>query len=372
MQSLSGSSRKNGHGAGGKQTTVSGTRFEAYDASAVGTGSGLLIALIFHLAFLTFAYLRPLPSSNHRSTPIEMEMLTRPKPPPEVPPPPPPVSPPPAIANRHPASRPLPRELIPVPRKDEVSNPQSPALVVPAQPPQTAETSAPGPQKGPIDLFPQKTLGGIVGVPAAGAPIPKGPDRLFKDERLDPKKEAPFELIAEKGGGYKCETKNFIAHIKSDGSISFDNRFPIGLEKGGTFSFDLTDLAMRSKKQDPYAAEKRRVLEFTDKVRNDLRKNSLQESRAQALNSLSEEIARIWSGHRSAAARRHELYEKWADCADDKEDHLGRKGRQLVEDYIRGHLSAGSSDAFTAEELAKIASERQGLPPFDPYGTGTP
>src|SRR5262249_4770352 len=267
----------------------------------------------------------PMPPGHKKSRPIEMEMLTKPKPPepkpPEVQPPPPPS----AATSQKTASRPLPRELQPVPRKDETPDPNSSAIVVPPQPKAPPEAGPPTMPKGRIDLSP-KSLGTIVGAPAPGAAIPKGPDRLFKDERLEEKKEPPFEIVPEKGGGYKCESRNFIAHIKPDGALSFDNRFPIGFEKGGTFSFDLTDLAMRGKKQDPYAAEKRRFIEFSEKLRNDLRKKAVQEAQEQAMATLTEQLSALWTSGRSAAAKRRELYEKWADCSDDSGDHLGRKG----------------------------------------------
>ena len=97
----------------------------------------------------------------------------------------------------------------------------SSAIAVPVQPPPSAGEVGPSLSKGPLVLFP-KSLNGVVGGPAANAPIPKGPDRLFKDERLEEKKEPDFVLLADKDGGYKSETKNFIAHIKSDGSIDFE------------------------------------------------------------------------------------------------------------------------------------------------------
>ena len=355
--------------------SLSGGRLEAYEAATVRGGFGLFIALALHGAFLLYAYLHPPPPGPKKSQPIEMLVVVRkppePPPPPEKPPeviPPPPeaATPPPTRAP----SRPLPRELAPVARKDDTPDAKSSAIVVPVQPDRPAEPNPPGGvPKGPIDLFP-KNLGTIVGAPTANAPIPKGPDRLFKDERLEPKKEPRFELLPDKGGGYKCETKTFIAHIAPDGKVTFDDRFPIGFEKGGTFSFDLTDLAMRGKKIDPYAAEKRRFLDFSDKVRSDLRKKAADENRTQALSTFRDQLAEVWNSSRSAAARRRDLYEKWADS--DEKDELGRKGRHAVEDFIRGHLPQGSSSAYTDEELQKIAGERHGLVPFDPYGTGTP
>lgn len=356
--------------------TLSGGRAEAYDAATVRTGGGLLIALALHSAFLLYAYLRPLPDGKKKSRPIEMLIVekkkeTPPPPPPQTPEPPPPTPPAALTPPTRTVSRPLPKELAPVARKDDTPDAKSPAIAVGPQPPGPPEGPSPGLPKGPIDLFP-KNLGTIVGAPSANAPIPKGPDRLFKDERLEEKKEPKFELVPDKGGGYKCETKTFVAHIKPDGKIEFENRFPIGFEKGGTFSFDLTDLVMRGKKIDPYAAEKRRFLEFSDKLRNDLRKKAAAEAQTNAMSTFAEQLISVWENGRSGASRRRELYEKWADCSDDKNDSLGRKGRHAVEDFIRGHLPRGSSNAYTDEELQKIASERQGMPPFDPYGTGTP
>jgi hypothetical protein len=351
---------------------VSGSRLEAYEGTGWRMRSAVALACLLHVGFLLFAYLRPLPPPARKSKPIIMDVVVK-KPPPPVPPPPEPPKPPtpqPPTRTVQPTvapTRPLPRELQPV-KRDTAADTASPAIEVPVQPPTPPgppEPSGPLP-KGPINLFP-KSLVGVVGGPGVNGPVPKGPDRLLKDERLEEKKAPDFELVPEKGGGFRGEGKNFIAHIKSDGSITFDNRFPIGFNKGGTFSFDITDLAMRGKKQDPYAAEKRRFLEFSEQVRTDLRNKALKASRETALATLGQQLHDLWNSGRSAASRRHELYEKWEDCSDDKGETLGRKGRNAIEDFIKTYLPAGSPDAFTDEELDKIASQRQGLPPFDPY-----
>ncbi|MFO0577705.1 MAG: hypothetical protein U1A78_27175 [Polyangia bacterium] len=335
----------------------------------------LLIAALLHAAFLLIAYLRPPPPSKKRGQRIVMEVVTKP-PPPEVqppPPPPPPPTPPPATpqpATPQPAARrPLPRELQPVERTTP-SEPGSSAIVVPPQPPQPpVEPGGPQP-KGPVNLFDRGTLGKSLGLTGYAGNAPKGEDRMIKDSRLDEKKAPDFELVPEKGGGFKCETRNFIAHIKPDGGLEFENRFPIGFNKGGTFSFDLTDLAMRGAKQDPYYAEKRRFMDFSEKVRTDLRKKAIQERNENALSSLSQQLHSLWNSGRPASERRRELFEKWSECTDDKDDTLGRKGRRTIEDFIRTYLPAGSPEAFTSDELSRFAGERQGQPPFDPYRTG--
>ena len=356
----------------------SGSRLEAYDGASWRTWSALLLAGIMHGAFLLVAYLRPLPPPPRKLPPILMDVVVKPPPPPEPappePPPPEPVPPPKAPQTPQvkppPPSRSLPKDLQPV-KRDNNETDSGPAIVVPEQPPSPPTSNEPpaGPPTGPINLFP-KSLVGVVGGPGVNGPVPKGPDRLLKDERLAEKKGPEFELVPEKGGGLKFEGKNFIAHIKPDGSLQFDNRFPIGFNKGGTFSFDLTDLAMRGAKQDPYYAEKRRFMDFSEKVRTDLRKKAIQERNENALSSLSQQLHSLWNSGRPASERRRELFEKWSECTDDKDDTLGRKGRRAIEDFIRTYLPAGSPEAFTSDELSRFAGERQGQPPFDPYRTG--
>lgn len=363
---------------GPAQPAPSGSRLEAYDGASWRTWSALLLAGIMHGAFLLIAYLRPLPPPPRKLPPILMDVVVKPPPPPEPtppePPPPEPVPPPKAPQTPQvkptPPSRPLPKDLQPV-KRDNNETDSGPAIVVPEQPPSPPTTNEPpaGPPTGPINLFP-KSLVGVVGGPGVNGPVPKGPDRLLKDERLAEKKGPEFELVPEKGGGLKFEGKNFIAHIKPDGSLSFDNRFPIGFQKGGTFSFDLTDLAMRGKKQDPYAAEKRRFIEFTEERRNEMRNKALKASRESALANLGQQLHDLWNSGKRADARRRDLYELWAECSDDKTDTLGRKGRHAIEDFIKTNLPAGSADEFTSEELERIASGRAGLPPFDPYHRG--
>ncbi len=359
---------------GPAQPAPSGSRLEAYEGVSWRMRGALLLAGLLHAGFLLVAYLRPLPPVPPKSRPIFMDVVVKkPLPPEPTPPPPvpPPVPPPPTVAPPPKAipepSRPLPKELQPVKRTD-TGDTSSPAIVVPVQPPTPPGTQEPTGEvpKGPINLFP-KSLAVVMGAPGSNAAIPKGPDRLLGDERLKEKKGPEFELVPEKGGGFKFEGKNFIAHIKPDGSLAFDNRFPIGFNKGGTFSFDLTDLAMRGKKQDPYAAEKRRFIEFSEQMRNDMRNKALKEQRENALTTLNQQLRDLWSNGRAAAARRREIYEMWEDCSDDKNETLGRKGRQIIVDFIRTSLPSGSPEAYTAEELERFNKDRAGMPQFNPY-----
>lgn len=338
----------------------------------------LLIAGLLHGGLLLWAYLLPTPPLKRKAPPVVMDILTVKKPPPEPPKPPPPpeVKPPepqkPEAKDR-PAPRPLPSELRPVERPDrsDAKDPQNPAIVVPRQP--DGPPPPDGPRKGPIDLF-QKGYTGITGAGGTTAPVPKGPDRLLKDERLEEKKEAEFHLVPERGGGFKFEGKRFTGHISPEGVLTFDDRFPIGVEKGGTFNFDLTDLVMKGGKQDPNAAEKRRFREFTEPLRRQLREKKAAGQRDDALNTLAGELDELWNSGRPAAVRRRELFEKWCEYMDDRDASgaAAAKARRLIEEYVRKHLPPGSPQAYTDEELRRFATQRAGQTPFAPYRGLTP
>lgn len=329
---------------------------------------GLLGALLLHGALLLWAYLTPDHQPPPRRRVIDMEVIRR-APPREDPPAPLQKEPQPVPRGQ----RPLPSLLRPVPRPAGVRDePDSPAAVLPEQPePQPGDR--PEMPKGPIDLFNRKSLSEAIGGPGVDAPIPKGPNRLLKDERLEEKKEAEFHLVPERGGGFRFNGPNFSAHIGADGTLTFKDKFPIGFQRGQTgFSFDLTDLAMRGQKQDPYAAEKRRFEEFSRSLREDLRRKKRDGMLDAALGSLPAELAEIWQSSRPPAVRRRELFEKWVEAADDREgtDSQGQRARRIIEEFIRRHLPAGSAHAYTDEELRRFALMREGLPAFDPYRQG--
>ena len=81
----------------------------------------------------------------------------------------------------------------------------------------------------------------------------------------------------------------------------------------------------------------------------------------------SEQLHAIWNSGRSGAARRREIFEKWQDCDDDKAEVSSRKGRHVIEDFIKTYLPEDSPDAYTSEELQKLNADRGELSPFSPY-----
>ncbi len=322
----------------------------------------MVLALGLHLGLLLWAYLQPPVPPPSRRHVVEMDVVKRKLPPPPKEPPKPETP-----EQEPPRSRPLPSLLQPVARKSPLDQ-TSPAIEVPVQPPTDKMPGVTGPpQKGPIELFPKNL--GVGGAGAPGAAVPKGPNRLLKDERLEVKKEPDFLLVPEKGGGFKFDGSHFTAHIGADGALTFDDRGPIGVQKGGTFTFDLTDLVMRGHKQDPYGAEKRHFVEFTQKTRDELRGKTTQTGMDGALSSLPAELDEIWTTQRPAAVRRREIFERWVESSDDKDkpNSTGQKARRMIEAYVRKHMPQGSPLSYTIEELSRFAEAREGQPQFDPY-----
>jgi hypothetical protein len=75
------------------------------------------------------------------------------------------------------------------------------------------------------------------------------------------------------------------------------------------------------------------------------------------------QLDRIWcDASRTKAERRRSIHTIWASMSADED---GERGRAVVIGYVRRNLPAGSADAYTPDELAKLAAfSGRG---FDPY-----
>lgn len=326
----------------------------------------MFLALLLHTGLLLWAYFLPSVAARRKPQVIAMDVVRR------APPESPPAVRPPAPVEEPKPPRPVYRSaasvLRPVERPDSMV--PSEAVVLPKEP-EGPKEAAPRPG-GPVVLLPgtYKSLGGSdPGAGGSGGSTGAKPqNRLLKDERLEEKKEPEFPLVKEKGGGFKYDGSHFTAHIGPDGSVKIDDRGPFGFQKGGTISFDFTDMIMRGKKQDPYGAEKRRFLEATEKLRNDLRRVQKESATtdAGALAALGAELDELWASGRPAAVRRREIFERWCEYADD--DSVGApKALRIIESFVHKHMPAGSALAYTPEELRRFAQSREGRAVFDPY-----
>lgn len=296
-------------------------------------------------------------------------------PPPEPPPPPPPKEPEPKAVAPKVAMRERPTLQEPPPKREDEPEPPK------AEPPQQEQTEAPR-RIGPVDL----TLHNLPTVPGGdGITVPGGSGGTFgtpaprkewrpKGDAGDPilgkiqeKPVDEFPLENQGRDGYVYKGPQFKARINLDGTVTFNDK-TIRDFNGTSGSFDVTDLFMKGKKQDPYRYEKEKFLAATAAKRAELQRRFRAEQLEASLAMLPRNLERIWNDPRkSAHARRDAIYKLWRDIetGDDLSNEAGNEARKIIITFIRKRLPLGSEDAFTDEELA--AYNRSGKLAFRPY-----
>ncbi len=281
------------------------------------------------------------------------------------------------------------REL-PKPRSETLK--PLPARKVEEKKPEPPPPSAPPPQplsmrpSMPVDL----TLHGLGGIVVQNGAVSGGeggsvgtlataaPRKAWKPRgdagdpilgKLADEKEERFPLTLE-SDGYHYNGPSFSAKIAMDGHVSLDDH-SIRDFKGLSGGFDITDLAMKGRHQDPYRYEKEKFMENTAKLRAELTTKARRANLESSLAPLPGTLERVWSDlSRPARERRGTIYAMWREAAgsDDEVGAAGRKARGTIEAFIRDRLPEGSSDAYTDEELRRY-NARTGAIRFDPYKT---
>jgi hypothetical protein len=108
---------------------------------------------------------------------------------------------------------------------------------------------------------------------------------------------------------------------------------------------------------DPYASRKLRLLDDTRAERVERGEAFRAQQAARSAELMQRVLEQLWASKLDIAQRKQALYELWADCSDDE---AGQRARSMVLGWIRAKLPAGSGDAYTTDELARLA-------PFQPY-----
>ncbi|HET9621456.1 MAG TPA: hypothetical protein VFP84_08830 [Kofleriaceae bacterium] len=134
--------------------------------------------------------------------------------------------------------------------------------------------------------------------------------------------------------------------------------------------FDITDAVMRGHGADPYASKKLKFLDATRDERVQLANKHRAEQLAQVPQIMQRNLAALWAARLDPGARKRALFELWDECVETGDPDAvaaGAAARRLVLGFIRGHLPAGSPDAYTADELAALAKVQQSRAAFTPY-----
>jgi hypothetical protein len=318
------------------------------------------------------------PATRTRASSQAIEVEVKSKPPVELPPPPAPA---PAPRETRTAMRTLPAPSAkerPARAKPEEREPEPEPTPPPATP-----TRATAPPRGPVDLTLHAlpgSSGGSIALPAApssggtfgtGAPQrrewhPRGDagDPILGKIRETPVERFPLEKVGPDEFVYKGP--QFSARIAPDGTVSFNDK-TISDFKGTSASWDLNDLIMRGRKEDPYRAEKQLFLKATEAQRNELAKRAREAQLRTSLARLPGNLEAIWGDRRrSGRERRETLFELWRDTVSGASDEGGggAEARAIIERFIKRNLPPGSEDAYTDEELAGYGRMK---PPFQPY-----
>ncbi|HEX3475802.1 MAG TPA: hypothetical protein VHT91_12300 [Kofleriaceae bacterium] len=135
-------------------------------------------------------------------------------------------------------------------------------------------------------------------------------------------------------------------------------------------SFEVTDWLMRRHGQDPYAARKLAVLDATRDERVAIGKRHRAAELARTPEIVHRQLELLWAGATDLAERKQGLFELWDDCVEAGDPEVvaaAATARRMIIGFLRAHLPAGSSDAYTPAELAALARTRQSQAAFAPY-----
>ncbi len=172
------------------------------------------------------------------------------------------------------------------------------------------------------------------------------------------------------GAGTKAEHQTFRARFNPDGTIAaLDDKANLQ-RKGLGASFDVTDAMMRSKGIDPYSSYKLKVLDETRDERAAIGKRYRTQQLAQSRQHMQKNLARLWATTQDLAARKQGLFELWDDCAETGSAELvagGTSARTYLVGFIRTKLPAGSAEAYTPDEPARLNKQRRPRAAFRPY-----
>jgi hypothetical protein len=202
---------------------------------------------------------------------------------------------------------------------------------------------------------------------AEAAAVPPLPENIPSPRpMLPPPEGAEQQAVVFDNGG-------FSAVIGDDGSI----RFVDGSLGGGAMpllawlTFDATDVVMRAAGEDPYLAEKLRIMDGTREERMAVRRRYDRVVMRGALDDLPAYLEAVWrQGAWSPAVRRRILFALWDEAAEQGNALLvagGAEARATIEGFIARTIPPGSRHAFTDREVAELNRIRTSRHAFAPY-----
>jgi hypothetical protein len=140
-----------------------------------------------------------------------------------------------------------------------------------------------------------------------------------------------------------------------------------GASIGG--GFDITSLVMSKLGMDPDQARKQKLMEETYEERAGQRAVHTDAQLRDADKLVRKTLVQLWRATTDPVERRQALFELWDECeeGDGARAEAGARVRRQVLGWIRAKLPAGSRDAYTDDEVARLNAARRSSQPFKPY-----
>jgi len=145
---------------------------------------------------------------------------------------------------------------------------------------------------------------------------------------------------------------------------------PIGSVGATILVFDVTDWAMRSHGDDPYASAKLAQLDATRGERMQAGARYRERELGNAGSLMAHNLEQLWATVPDLAERKRQLFALWDECSEtgtEADIEAGVRARARVIAFVRAHLPAGSAGAFTPAELAALNRDKQSHEQFAPY-----
>jgi hypothetical protein len=250
-------------------------------------------------------------------------------------------------------------------------------------------------------------------LPAGGRVSPPPPRAMPSGAGLVPLPEQDrvhgLGLVREADGtfGYQDPGHRFRALVRRDGSVLFADRWRrldhrehlrgrgLGPPPEGARGLNPfvgwrvrgpNEWALALSGSDPAAAAKAGFLARTAAFRQRLAIGFATLQFREGLRALPGQLLAIWTDRSlSAAKRRRLIFQRWDDChdplaiptavpdatasIDEARARTAAAAREHIEAFVRRHLSTGSTDAFTPDELRRLNRTRKSPTAFAPYET---
>ncbi|MEO6771400.1 MAG: hypothetical protein ABI467_00045 [Kofleriaceae bacterium] len=160
------------------------------------------------------------------------------------------------------------------------------------------------------------------------------------------------------GAGYEADHATFTGKVDPDGTAHL-------VEKR---RYDPTEILMKKFGNDPYAANKLRMLDGTRDERFEIGKTYQARQLAQSAVIAQQDLTYLWARTTGVAERKQALFEMWDECAETGSDELvagGAAARRMIVGFIKDRMTGGA--AYTVAELAAFNANKKSSAAFAPY-----